>query len=110
MNLLSTARAQDDQEFRWRVTAACFQHATGFAGMEAGFAQNYALHVLLHPQDVDTSMVAFVAAWQPVAEKITVTNGTVNTEAVEDGDIVDAVAQSWELVAHKYPSNPLDAG
>lgn len=109
MNLLSTARAQDDQEFRWRITAACFQHATGFASMAPGVEQNYALHVLLHPQDVDTSMVAFVAAWQPVADAITVTNGAVNTQAVDDGDIVDAVAQSWPLVAHKYPTNPLDA-
>lgn len=108
MSLLSTARAQDDQEFRWRVSAACLRFATGFAGMASGVEQNYAVHTLLNPQSVDPSMVALVATWAPVNDKITVENGTVNTRAVEDGDIEDAVGESWGLVSHKYPTNPLE--
>ena len=108
MDLLSTARAQDDQELRWRVSAACFHHATGFASMQAGHGQNYAIYTLLRPQEVDASMVAFVAAWAPVAEAITVVDSVVSTSEVQDSDILDAVAQSWDLVATKYPTNPLD--
>lgn len=108
MNLLATARALDDQELRWRVAAACVHHASGFASMPPGHAQNYAFWTLLHPQDVDPSMVAFVTAWAPVADKITVSNGSVSTSGVLDEDIMDAVQQSWDLVAAKYPQNPLE--
>lgn len=109
MNLLATARALDDDLFRWRVAAACFIHAQGYASMPAGPPKNFAITVLLNPQSVDESMVGFVSADDAVSNAITVNpgNGAVDTSNVTDADIQRVVVDKWSLVAVKYQTNPL---
>lgn len=107
MDLISTARALDDMNLRWRVMAACIEHAQTFQQM-SGNPRNFAVTVLLNPQNVDMSMVAIVAADDIIADTITVSDtGTVDTSAVTDEDIMRVVVDKWPLVSHKYPRDPL---
>lgn len=107
MNLLSTARALDDQRFQWRVMAACVSHAAGFGTM-VGATKNYAVSVMLNPQTVDPSMLALVALDGDVSDAILVQeDGAVDTGPVADTDIMRVVAARWALVANKYPLDPL---
>lgn len=108
MNLISTARALDDQMFRWRVQAASLVKASKFAEIPAGPGQNYAFYTLLNPQAVDVSLVALVALDEAIASAIDVgPDGGVKTDKVLDADIVRAVDSNWDTVAVKYPTNPL---
>jgi copper(I)-binding protein len=111
MNLISTARALDDQHFRWRVQAAALEKAAAFAAMTTpGTQRNYAFYTLLNPQAVDPSLLALVAIDDVVAGAIEVSadGGTVDTRKVPDAEIVRAVNAAWPLVAVKYPRDPLN--
>lgn len=109
MKLISTARAMDDQHFKWRVQAACIIKAGTFATMPVGPERNFALTVLLNPQMMEMSMVAFVAMDEAVANAMVVDadNETVETDTVLDTDIVRVVNARWTLVSNKYPTDPL---
>lgn len=107
MTLLSTARALDDRNFVWRVGAACMKHAANFANM-TGNDKNYAIAVLMRPQTVESSMLAFVAIDPAVSSAVVADeDGSVDTSAVSDDDISRVVSARWSLVATKYPTNPL---
>lgn len=107
MSLLSTARALDDAELRWRVMAAQMEYAQGFGTM-TGLAKNYAISVMLNPQHVDPSMFALVAIDDAISNAILVSeDNTVDTTAVKDTDITRVVASRWNLVANKYTTDPL---
>jgi hypothetical protein len=109
MKLISTARALDDQHFKWRVQAACIIKAGTFATMPVGPDRNFALTILLNPQLMEMSMIAFVAMDDVVANAMVVgaDNETVETDTVLDSDITRVVNAKWSLVANKYPTDPL---
>lgn len=104
--LLATARAMDDQLFRWRVMGACIQHAAGYPTMEEGPGREYALRVLAHPHDVDQMMLCIVASNPVISGSITVDdNGTVTSNEVKDADILYVVIEAWPLVAARYETS-----
>lgn len=108
MSLLSTQRALDDMNFKWRVMGASIIQASGFANMTAAQGKNYALSTIMNPQTVDMTMVAFVAMDPTVSAAIVATDtGSVNTSAVTDADIQRVVAAKWSLVGNKYKIDPL---
>ena len=101
--LLATARAMDDQEFRWRVMGACIQHAATYKNMEEGPGKEYALRVLAQPHDVDQMMLCIVASNTDIASAIEVDeNGTVKSDGVKDDDILYVVVETWPIVAARY--------
>ena len=101
--LLATARAMDDQLFRWRVMGACIQHAATYRSMEPGPGKKYALRVLAQPHDVDQMMLCIVASNPVISAAITVDeNGTVKSDGVADDDISYVVIETWPLVAARY--------
>lgn len=110
MSLLSTQRALDDQNFKWRVMGASIIQASGFASMTAAQGKNYALATIMNPQMVDMTMVALVAMDPVIAAAIVATDtGSVNTSAVTDADIQRVVSAKWSLVGNKYKIDPLAA-
>ena len=101
--LLATARAMDDQMFRWRVMGACIQHAAGYQAMPDGPGKEYALRVLASPHDVDQMMLCIVASNPVISGAITVDeHGTVTANDVKDADILYVVVEAWPLVAARY--------
>ena len=101
--LLATARAMDDQLFRWRVMGACIQHAATYRSMEPGPGKEYALRVLAQPHDVDQMTLCLVASNPVISGAITVDdNGAVRSNDVKDADILYVVVEAWPLVAARY--------
>jgi hypothetical protein len=108
MTLLSTTRALDDQNFKWKVMGASLVQAAGFNSMTVAQGKYYALTTILYPQTVDMTMVAFVAMDPAVAAAIvTSETGSVDTSAVTDADIQRVVTARWALVGNKYKVDPL---
>lgn len=108
MSLLSTARALDDGNFRWRVMGACLNHASNFATITEANGKFYAISTIFNPQTVDMSMVAFVAMDSVVSAAVVASeDGTVDSSAVLDADILRVVVAKWPLVGAKYKVNPL---
>lgn len=107
MTLISTARALDNQDLKWRVMGASINHASGFAQISIANGQFYAISTILNPQVVDMSMVALVAMDPVVSAAIVVSGGAVDTSAVLDEDIQRVVSAKWALVGNKYKVNPL---
>ena len=117
MALIDTARAMDDQRFRWRVMAALLMKAreeyakTPTAATQANW--NMANHVLLNPMSEDPTMFALVAIDSAVSEAVTVdADDTVDTSKVPDTDIIRVVNAMWAPVAknkHAQASNPTPA-
>mgnify|MGYP000518821593 CR=1 FL=1 len=101
--LLATARAMDDQLFRWRVMGACIQHAAGYQAMPDGPGKEYALRVLASPHDVNQMMLCLVASNPQISQSIDVDeNGTITANEVPDGDILYVVVEAWPIVADRY--------
>ena len=108
MSLLSTQRALDDQNLKWRVMGASIIHASGFATMTAAQGKNFALTTIMNPQMVDMTMVAFVAMDPAVSAAIVASEtGSVDTSPVPDAEIQRVVAAKWALVGNKYKNDPL---
>lgn len=108
MTLLSTQRALDDQNFKWKVMGASLIHASGFAGMTVAQGKYFAIQTILYPQTVDMTLVAFVAMDPVVAAAIvTSETGSVDTSAVPDAEIQRVVSARWGLVGNKYKIDPL---
>jgi hypothetical protein len=106
--LLQTARAMDDQNFVWRVTAAMLVKADYVINAPDGQsveALELADWVLDNPMVPVPEMNALVAVNGTVADKVVVdNNGLVNTMGIADGDIQYVVDSKWETVAAKrYP-------
>lgn len=95
-DLLKSARALDDDRFRWRVQAAMIVAA------QAKLTENdpLALSVLSYPQQEDTRMIALVASDEVVRAGISVDgDNTVDTESVTDEAIQAAVMAAWGVLS-----------
>lgn len=98
MDLMASARVLDDQNFIWRVKAACLNHAST---QVTGTGKAHALSVLQAPHNVDPVMLALVSVDDDVSSAVTVEDGAVDTSKVSDDAIITAVAAAWETVANK---------
>ena len=105
-NFLKMARARDDQDFVWRISAAMTVKAQYQAEFELNPASRAMTDwVLDHPMEELPRMVAFVSTNGTVAGKITVTDGAIDTSAVPDSDIEYVVGDRWDTVARlQFPA------
>lgn len=107
MDLLKYARARDDQDFEWRVSAALTVQAQyladvpGDASVESLTMRDW---VLDNPMVPITMMTSFAATMPEIAAKVTISpDGAVVTSEVLDNDIRYIVGVKWELVAqHRF--------
>ncbi|ALE05503.1 hypothetical protein AL755_08460 [Arthrobacter sp. ERGS1:01] len=102
--LLKYARARDDQEFVWRVSAAMTVEAQYKLGAQPDMSLE--AHKLMdwtldNPLTPDALMISFASTDQNVAKDITVTEGAVNTSAVTDAAIRAVVGARWDIVAKR---------
>lgn len=104
--LLKFARARDDQDFVWRVTAALTVKAQYMAEVPGdSSAQALAMRdwVLENPMTPVEMMTAFAATMPEVAANVTIIDGAVDTSAVKDTDITYIVGAKWDTVAkHRF--------
>lgn len=102
MDLLKYARARDDQDFVWRVSAAMTVEAQYKLGaqpdmsVEAGKLMNW---VLDNPMVTDPLMLAFASTDQDVVAGIVIENGAVITAGATDAAIKGVIGRRWDLVA-----------
>lgn len=102
--LLKYARARDDQEFMWRVTAAMTVEAQYRLGVQPDMsveARKLIDWVLDHPMEPDPLMMAFVSTDEAVASRIVIDEGRVDTSNVPDQTIKAAVGARWNIVAKR---------
>jgi hypothetical protein len=112
--LLNTARALDDQQFIWRVTAAMLFEAEYKVNEPAGVEPEslaMAEWVMANPMVPLATMNAMVAVNEEVAEGVTVNaSGGVNTDAVTDTIIKYVVGAKWDVVAKQnFPQAAVEA-
>jgi hypothetical protein len=112
VKLLKISRMIQNDHLRWRVAAASFLHASAnvqaYAGLTNKDPYKYAEYTLMHPGEVDTSMLAFVAADPAVLAAATLggpLNEVTTTDEVKDADIERVVAARWQIVSNKYASH-----
>lgn len=103
---LRMARAKDDQNFVWRIAAAMTVKAQYQAEFNLSPSSRALTDwVLDHPMEDVPRMVAFVSTNGTVADKITITDGAIDTSAVPDTDIEYVVGDRWDTVARlEYPA------
>lgn len=100
--LLKFARARDDIQFVWRVSAAMTVEAQYKLGanpdmtLEGRKLMNW---VLDNPMEPDPLMVAFASTDATVASSIEMDGGTVSTAEVPDAAIKAVVGARWNIVA-----------
>lgn len=106
MNLLKYARARDDQDFTWRVTAALTVKAQymadvpGDSSVEGRAMRDWVLDNPMVPIEM---MTAFAATMPEIAANVTIDGGTVDTAHVLDTDISYIVGAKWDTVAkHRF--------
>lgn len=100
MSLIATARALDDQRFLWRVRAATLNLAVTMYSSADAASKALAQEVLDYPMQQNSTLEALVASNAAVSALIVIdANSTVNTEAVTDAAINNAVAAYWPAVA-----------
>lgn len=100
--LLKYARALDDPNFVWRVSAATSLEAG--TRLLSGVAQTPAVKALndwalANPMTTRPLILAFVATNAAVSAKVTIVNDRVDTEAVLDADIISVVRSAWPVIA-----------
>lgn len=102
--LLKYARARDDQDFVWRVSAAMTVEAQYKLGANPDMtveARKLMDWTLDHPLVSDDLMICFASTDENVAKDITVTDGAVNTSDVTDTAIRAVVGARWDIVAKR---------
>lgn len=108
--LLKFARARDDRDFVWRVSAAMTVEAQYKLGAQPDMtveARKLMDWVLDNPMIEDHLMLAFASTDENVAAHITIEDGGVSTAAVPDTAIKDVVGRRWDLVAQRrFGSTP----
>lgn len=104
---LAAARAMDDTAFSWRIKSAVLYHAAALLPTAENHEYNYAVTALLNPGQLDPTMMAMICVDPTIAAAMTVTEGVVDTTAVDDSLILSTVISNWAMVAVKYPVNPL---
>jgi hypothetical protein len=105
MALINTARAMDSDRFRWRVTAAVLQVASDKINSTDPVEKTYAQYILDNPMVEQRTFTALCAVNPAIASQVTVVDddsNTVDTDAVPDEDLVQAVTDSWITVAQRY--------
>lgn len=104
LDLLKYARARDDANFGFRVSAALMVEALyrvetkPNVSVEALAMMNWVLDNPLQPIDL---MNAFAATMPEIAAKVTITDNAVSTTDVLDSDIKYIVGAKWDTVATK---------
>lgn len=108
---LKGARAMDDFALQQRIRAAVLFHGATLLTGAVAPARNYAVASFINPTQIDPTMLALVCTKPVVAASVVVpAEGTsVDTSAVLDSVILQAVKDSWALVAAKYTKDPLSA-
>lgn len=98
--LLKYARARDDRDFVWRISAAAMVCAQGHAADTSGTAsRSLADYVLERPMSELPLLINHVSTSPDVAASITVENNIIDTSNVPDADIQSVVDAKWDLVA-----------
>lgn len=104
--LLKFARARDDQDFVWRVTAALTVQAQYMADEPAGASvPGLAMRdwVLDNPMTPIDMMTAFAATMPEIAANVTIIDGAVDTSGARDEHINYIVGVKWDTVAaHRF--------
>ena len=97
---LKMARARDDYTFVMRIAAAAQVKAQYQAEFDLS-PESRAMTdwVLDHPMEEVPRMVAFVSTNGTVVEKITITDGAIDTSEVPDSDVEYVVGDRWDTVA-----------
>ncbi|MFM9430073.1 hypothetical protein [Arthrobacter sp. MP_2.3] len=109
--LLKYARAKDDQSFVWRIAAAMMVKAQEIEFWDLQPASRALVDFVLdNPMQAVPAMVNHVSTNPSIAENVTVSNGTVSTEDVPDGDIQYVVGDKWDRVADSLYTSPAAAG
>lgn len=102
MGLLKSARARDDQDFVWRVSAAMTveaQYRLGANPDMSGEERQLMDWVLENPMTPQPLMLAFASTDPAVVEGIAIDDGAVTTALVKDAAIQGVVGQRWKTVA-----------
>lgn len=104
--LLKFARARDDQDFVWRVTAAITVHAQYLADIPSDSSVEALVMrewVLSNPMQPLEMMTAFAATMPEIAADVTILDGVVDTSWVLDQHIKYIVGAKWDTVAkHQF--------
>lgn len=109
--LLKYARARDDQDFVWRIAAAMMVKAQEIEKWElTPESRQLVTFVIENPMEAVPAMVNHVSTNPAIAENVDVSNGTVNTSAVPDGDIQFVVGDKWDRVAETVYQAPPASG
>lgn len=98
--LLKYARARDDQNFGWRISAAMMVRAQEIESWDLSESSRaFTDWVLKNPMVPHERMIAFVSTSPAIAANVSVESGAVSTEGVPDDDIQFVVNQVWDKVA-----------
>lgn len=98
--LLKYARARDDADFVWRISAAMVVRAQEMEVWEVG-AESRSLidYVLANPMTPVPKMVNHVSTNPSIAAGVEVEDRFVDTSGVTDEDIQFVVNEKWDRVA-----------
>lgn len=103
MSLIGTARALDDQRFKWRVRAALLKIASIKKDSQLPAEIAYAKYLLQNPMVENAQLEALCATDIGVTEKVTVDqNNTVNTEGVADDTLIYVADVNFGWMAEQY--------
>lgn len=110
MSLIATARALDDQRFVWRVRAATLAAAvTKYTSTDAD-ERALAQYTLDYPLQANPTMEALVANHGAINSAIVVdASNAVNTEAITDAMITQAIGVYWAPVAKRRAERVAEA-
>lgn len=98
--LLKYARARDDSDFVWRISAACAVRAQEQEFWEVSPESRKLIdYVLANPMAPVPAMVNHLSTSPAIAANVSVENRTVDTSAVPDDDIQYVVNEKWDTVA-----------
>lgn len=98
--LLKYARAKDDPDFVWRISAAMSVHAQEIEFWDLSPASRALTeYVLANPMESVERMVNHLSTSPAIAANITINMDQVITSAVPDGDIQYTVNTKWDIVA-----------
>ena len=98
--LLKMARARDDQDLILRTAAALTVRAHEIQGWDLPVdTRALVVWVLANPMSEVKRALSFIVSNPAVSEKIAVTNGVINSDAVTDDEIQFVVNESFDKIA-----------
>lgn len=103
MSLIATARALDDDRFRWRVRAALLKTASVRRYSELPEEIAYANHILQNPMQENQKLEALCATDIGVTESVTVDEqNMVTTESVSDDTLMYVADVNFNWLAKQH--------